>query len=116
LESGYQEESDPGLTSDQAYDRRWAAAILHNAFSELAVEFKECVQSDRFELLKRYLSDAPDEGEYQALASRMGLAVKAVSSAVCRHRQRFSDLVHQNVLNAVGCAEEVDDEFKQLFS
>lgn len=116
LENGYQDESDPGLTPDQIYDRRWAAAILHNAFSELAVEFRECGQSDRFELLKRYLSEAPDEGEYPVLAARMGLAVKAVSSAVCRLRQRFSDLVHQNVLSTVGCAEEVDDEFKQLFS
>lgn len=115
LEEGYLEESDPGLTPDQVFDRRWAATILQNAYAELALEFRECGQGDRFEILKRYLGETADEGEYQLVAGQLGLAVKAVSSAVCRLRQRFNDLVHQNVQMTVGCLEEVDEEFQQLF-
>lgn len=115
LEEGYLEESDPGLTPDEVFDRRWAAAVLHNSLEELAAEFRECGQSDRFDQLKRFLGDAADNGEYQVIANQMGLAIKAVSSAVCRLRQRFSELVHKNVLSTVGGQEEVDAEFQQLF-
>ncbi len=115
VEQCYLDESDPGLSPEQIFDRRWAATVLESAFADLQTEFREADQTARFDALKKYLSEEVSDGDYAGLSARLGLAPKAVSSAVSRLRDRYRELVRRNVLATVAGAEEVDAEFRELF-
>ena len=115
VEERYLEEADPGLTPQQHYDRRWAATVLEAAFQELQAEFREAGQSERFDYLKRFLSEEVAPGDYEAGAARLDLSPKAVSSAVSRLRDRYRQLVRRHVLVTVSTPAEIDPEFQELF-
>lgn len=115
VEQSYLDESDPGLTPEQVYDRRWAATVLETAFADLQEEFREADQASRFDALKKYLSEEVTDGDYEKLAAQFGLVPKAVSSAVARLRERYRELVRRNVMATVAGAEDVDAEFRELF-
>lgn len=111
----YLEEADPSLTPEQVYDRRWASMVLDSAFQHLKAEFEDESNGMRFEAFKKFLSQEPAEGEYDDLARRLNIAPKAVSSAVCRFRERYRNLVRQFVESTVGTREDIDVEFAELF-
>lgn len=115
VEEAYLEEADPGLTPDQVYDRRWASALLESAFADLEAEFQAADQSRRFDYLKRFLAEEAGDGDYAAGAAQLGITAKAVSSAVCRLRDRYRELVRRHVLATVAGPEEIDPEFRELF-
>lgn len=115
VEQCYLAEADPGLSPEEIYDRRWAAAVLETAFADLQAEFRAAEQSARFEDLKRFLSEEGSDVEYEAAAARLGLRPKAVSAAVCRLRERYRELARRAVLATVSGPEEIDPEFRELF-
>ncbi len=115
IEERYAEAADPGLTAQQLYDQHWAAGILECAFSQLRSEFWAANQAARFDCLKRYLADEARPGEYEEIASGLGIGVKAVSSAVCRMRERYRQLVRRQVLATVGSPAEAEAELRDLF-
>lgn len=114
-EAEYLEEADVALTPDQAFDHRWAGAILESAYAELEAEFRANGETARFERLRRFLGEEAADGDYEREATHLGIAPKAVSSAVCRLRSRYRDLVRRQVMATVAGPEEVDREFRELF-
>jgi RNA polymerase sigma factor (sigma-70 family) len=115
VEEAYLQEVDPRLTPEEAFDRRWAATVLETAFGHLHSEFQEAGQLARFKLLKRFLTEQAGDGDYEELALRLHITPQAVSSAVCRLRERFREFVKRDVLATVAGPEEVDKEFLELF-
>lgn len=114
-EDRYLEEADPGLTPEQLYDRQWSETVLENAFDLLEAEFREAGQSDRFDRLKRFLSENAEEGDYEREGALLGIGTKAVSSAVSRLRGRYRELVRASVLATVAGAEDFQRELQDLF-
>lgn len=114
-EDRYLEALDPGMTAEQLYDQRWAATLLEGAFAALRAEFRESGQELRFDCLKRFLAEEVGVGDYKTIATRLGIAPKAVSSAVSRMRERYRQLVHRQLLATVGGPGEIDAEFRGLF-
>lgn len=114
-EDRYLEAADPGLTAEQLYDQRWAAALLESAFEALRAEFRNTGQELRFDCLKRFLAEEVGAGDYETIAARLGIAPKAVSSAVSRMRGRYRQLVRCHLLATVGSLGEIDAEFQRLF-
>ncbi len=103
------------LTAEEVFDRRWAATVLESAYADLESEFRQSGQLDRFAELKPFLSEDATDAAYDALSVRLGIKPKAVSSAVCRLRDRYAELVRQTVLATVAGPEEIDPEFRELF-
>ena len=115
MEETYLENVDPTLTPDQAFDRQWAVSLLEGAYAVLEAEFRDAGQLDRFGQFRRFLSEDPEEGEYAALAERLGLTVKSISSAVARLRGRYREVVRRAVLATVSEPDEVGPELQELF-
>lgn len=115
VEKSYLEESDPGLSPEELYDRRWATTVLETAFKELQMEFQEARQAERFNELKRFLSEEARDGDYDRCAASLGITPKSISSAVCRLRERYRELVRAAVLTSVSDPGEIDPEFHELF-
>jgi RNA polymerase sigma factor (sigma-70 family) len=114
-EQGRLLEPDPGLTPEQAYDRRWAATLLDLAFQRLREDFAEADQLNRFEALKSFLSEDAGAGDYDRVSRQLGITPKAVGMAVHRLRQRYRQLVRQEVADTLVDASDVEEELRDLF-
>ena len=114
-EERYLQEPAPNLTPEEMYDRRWAALLLQRAFEGLAAEFEAVGQRARFDALKTFLATQPEDGEYDRVAQQLNMTPRAVSAAVYRLRQRYRQLVRDQVADTVEASDEIDAELVQLF-
>ena len=69
----------------------------------------------RFDRLKAFLADQPEDGEYDRLGADLGMTTRAVSGAVYRMPQRYRKLVCDQVAETVAGTTEIDAELAQLF-
>jgi len=114
-EERYLEQPDPGLTPEQVFDRQWTGTLLQRAFSNLRAEFEEADQLPKFHLLKRFLGSATEAGDYDKVASELGMTSRAVGMAVHRLRDRYRELVRAEVADTVAASGDVEEEFRELF-
>lgn len=103
------------LTPEEAYDRRWAATLLDLAFQRLRADFADADQLDRFEALKSFLSEDAAAGDYDRVSRQLGITTKAVGVAVHRLRQRYRQLVRQEVADTLVDSSQVEEELRDLF-
>jgi RNA polymerase sigma-70 factor (ECF subfamily) len=68
----------------------------------------------QFEELKGFLSRETEEGAYEGTASRLGLTKGAVAVAVHRLRQRYGEIVRQEIAHTVDNPVEAEDEMHYL--
>jgi RNA polymerase sigma-70 factor (ECF subfamily) len=113
-EERYQLEGDPRLTPDQLFDQRWAVTLFQNALIQIEKEYAAGGKSVQFEELKRFLSNEPGEGDYARVASRLGLSSGAVAVAVHRLRQRYGELVLEEIAQTVASPGEAEEELHYL--
>jgi RNA polymerase sigma-70 factor (ECF subfamily) len=114
-EEQYLSEPDPGLTPEEVFDRDWAARLMEAAYQRLEAEFEKAGQSERFQLLKRFIADEANEGDCADLAARLAITPKSASVAVYRLRTRFRQWIREEVLATVSDTELVKAEFLDLF-
>lgn len=67
-----------------------------------------------FEELERFLSSAPRPGEYESIAQRLAVRPLLVSMAVKRLRQRFRELVDQELSETLSSAGDMAAERQAL--
>ncbi|MFN0125283.1 MAG: RNA polymerase sigma factor [Verrucomicrobiales bacterium] len=102
---------------DREFDRRWALAVLDRAMSMLESEFERVGRRAHFDALRPWLGGEA-AGESQAeLAGRLGMSAGAVKVAIHRLRQRFREVVKEEIAHTVGGGEaEVREELNHLLS
>jgi DNA-directed RNA polymerase specialized sigma24 family protein len=102
------------LTGEQQFDRQWAATVLLQAKARLQ---QECDASGRSGLYERVsLVDGENSLPYAAVAQELGMSVSAVKSAVSRLRQRYGQLVREEVGRTVSSPEEIPEEIRHLLT
>ena len=104
------------LSPDKLFDQRWAMTLLDTAVMRLQAEMTDADRAGQFELLKKFLTEEPAEGEYIELAKRLGNSSQAVAVAVHRLRQRYRQLVRAEVANTVSSPTEIEEEMRHLFA
>lgn len=57
---------------EKAFDRQWALAVLEQALVRLRDQFTAAGKGEHFELLKGFLANVADEGDYAALSEPLG--------------------------------------------
>lgn len=105
-----------GETPEVIYDRRWAATLLERALAQLEQESTSAGKAKLFEELKPFLARESDEGEYAALAGRLGMTANAVAVAVHRLRERYRELVRMDIAQTVATETEIDEELRHLLA
>jgi RNA polymerase sigma factor (sigma-70 family) len=101
---------------EQLFDRRWATTLLDRVLARLEFEWAESGRKERFDTLKVYLSGEPDAPAYIDLAEQMGMSTGAIKVAVLRLRQRFRELLREEIGNTVATEQEIEDERRYLLS
>jgi len=106
----------PGLPPDRAFDRAWAVALLTTVTSRLRDEHAAAGRSALFETLSPCLAGRRTDAPHAALAINLGLSEPAVRVALHRLRQRYRQLLRDEIAQTVAQPEDVDDELCLLLS
>jgi RNA polymerase sigma-70 factor (ECF subfamily) len=106
------EEFPPGTT----YDLGWARTILQTALRQLKEEMSRAERPGQFEELKQFLTTDVASGNYAGAAEKLGIQVSSVPVLVHRLRQRYRELVRQEVAQTVSSPTELEEEMRHLFA
>jgi RNA polymerase sigma-70 factor (ECF subfamily) len=103
-------------TPENIFERRWALAVLDEAFNRLRTAAGAAVKTPHFEHLHPFLSREPGEGEYAALATQLGVSPGAIGVAVHRLRQRYREMLRATVADTLVDPAQVDEELRHVLA
>jgi DNA-directed RNA polymerase specialized sigma24 family protein len=107
--------ADPhGFPPDSFFDRQWALAIVEKAMSVLQSESQDCGETQRFEVLRRWLIPSEDGAIASEAARSLDMTDGAFKVAVHRLRKRFRQLVKDQIASSVDGPEAVQGELDYL--
>jgi len=104
------------LSPEQQFDKQWALRVVEQARVRLR---QECAASGKAELLERVnlMGDGIHKSlTYADIAQELGMSVSAIKSAVSRLRERYGELVREEVAHTVASPAEVPAEIGYLLS
>jgi RNA polymerase sigma-70 factor (ECF subfamily) len=102
-------------TPEQIYERRWALALLEEVLRRLGKEFEERGKGEIFAALNPCLIGERASQPYAELAAKLGVSERTVKSAVHRLRQRYRQLLREEIAHTVAEPGEVEEEMRHLF-
>lgn len=105
-----------GLTAEQIYDRQWATMLLSRIVERLANEFEHAGKGLQFEVLRGYLIGDHQGLTYAQAAKTLGTTEAAAKKAASRMRQRYRELLREEILQTVSGPDAVEDEIRNLFA
>src|SRR5436190_13618045 len=104
------------LSADLLYDRRWAFNVLDRVFARLHEESQGSGNASLLERLNELLSDEPDQPSQAQIAREFGMTENAVKQAFHRLRQRYRQLLREEVAHTVATPAEIEDELRHLIA
>jgi len=104
------------LSADLIYDRRWAFTVLDRVFARLREESQRSPNAPLLERLNTLLSDEPDRPSQAEIAREFGMTENAVKQAFHRLRQRYRQLLREEVAHTVATPAEIEDELRHLIA
>jgi RNA polymerase sigma-70 factor (ECF subfamily) len=115
-ETGYAHEPADNLTPEQSFEWRWALTLLDQVMNRLSAEFVRDGKTELFETLKPCLLGERTAQPYATLASKLAMTEGSVKVAAHRLRQRYRQLLRNEIANTVTKPEEVEEELRYLFA
>ena len=114
LEPRYQRDNVPARPPEEIYQRSFALEVLARAHKRLRSEARKGGHLDMYEALETFLGVDPGPGVYDALAVSLNTRPLALVVALKRLRQRFRELVSEELADTVTSAEEFIAEQQAL--
>ena len=93
---------------------RWAATVVERALRRLGDECEKRGRRRIFDVLSACLAAEREEVSYATFARILGLEEPAVKNLVHRLRDRYRNLLREEVAQTVGEANQIDDELRYL--
>jgi RNA polymerase sigma-70 factor (ECF subfamily) len=115
-EQRYALEPAEQLSADKLFDRRWALTLLDQVVTRLRNEQAMAGKLEQFEQLKGCITAAGRGTSCAELASRLGTSEGAVKVSVHRLRQRYRELLEEEIANTVATRDEVEEERRHLLT
>jgi RNA polymerase sigma-70 factor (ECF subfamily) len=113
-EGCYGREPSHDETPERLFERRWALTLLEQVLARLRGEYETAGKGRLFERLKGHLTGG-GEAHAQA-AAELRMSEGAVKVAVHRLRQRYRDLLRDEIAQTLTDPAEVEDEVRALFA
>jgi RNA polymerase sigma-70 factor (ECF subfamily) len=104
------------LPADQIYERRWALSVLDQVLARLGDEYRAAgpASAGLFDRLEKSLTNEPDRPSPADTAHEFGMTEAAVRRASYRLRQRYRQLLREEIAHTVMAAGDIDDELRHL--
>jgi RNA polymerase sigma-70 factor (ECF subfamily) len=104
------------LSPDQIFERRWALTVLEEALTRLEEEYRAVDKARLFEQLKKLLTDEADRPSQGEIARELAMSENAVNQAFYRLRQRYRELLHEEVGHTVLAPDDTENEVRHLIA
>ena len=105
-----------GLTAEQYYDQQWAIALLGQTMERLKNEFDKAGKTALFAELKSFIIGDHAGTTYAEVAAKLNMTAAAAKKAASRMRQRYRELLRDEIAQTVAGPDEVEDEIRNLFT
>jgi len=112
----YALEPGQGLNAEELYERNWALRLIEEVRDRLRGEYARIDQAKRFALLERFLPGEESPPSYAAAAGQSGVPEGTLKSEVHRLKQRYGQLLREEIAQTVAHPEEIDDELRHLLA
>lgn len=111
-------ETSETLAADKIYERRWALSVLEQVLARLRKEYRAAglASAGLFDQLEKSLTDEPDRPSPADTAEEFGMTVSAVRQASYRLRQRYRQVLREEVAHTVMLPGDIDDEVRHLIA
>jgi len=103
-------------TPDKLFERRWALTVLQHTVDRLGDEYVGPRKERAFRRLKVYLPGGAGGASYAQVARDLEMNEVTVKVMVHRLRQRFRDLLLEEIARTVDTQEEVEAEVRYLMA
>jgi RNA polymerase sigma-70 factor (ECF subfamily) len=114
LEARNERDNAGAVSPEQAYERSFALEVVVRALRRLHSEARQTGRLAMYEALEPHLANDPVAGEYEAIATQLQTRPLALIVALKRLRQRFRELVGQELADTVTSAEDLAAEQAML--
>jgi RNA polymerase sigma-70 factor (ECF subfamily) len=115
-EAVYAQVPADGLTAEKLFERQWATTLLEQVLRRLKEELLEAGKEAQFERLKLFLTGEKAAGSYARLAAELETTEGALKMAVTRMKQRYGQLLREEIAHTVSGDEAVEEELRALFA
>ncbi len=112
-ESGYEVMAPDDLTPEKVLDKRWAVTLNEVARERLHQEMEAKNKRRLFETLQGFVL-GEENASYQEVADRLGVSLNGLKTHIYRLRNRYGELLREEVARTVARPEEVDEELRYL--
>ena len=101
-------------TPEKNYDQRWALTLFDHALARLRAECLASAKPELFDHLKNFLTADAAPGEYATAGGPLGMTSNAVAVTVHRLRQRYRQLLREELAHTVTDPGEIEPELRYL--
>ena len=115
-EQPYLQISSPDKSPEKIFEQQWATTLLNQVTTHLRQEFIESGKKEFFEAIKVFLTGEKKTESYAELAAKLGTTEGALKMAVSRMKQRYGELLREEIADTVSSPGEVDEELRSLFA
>lgn len=113
-ENLYRLEPTHDYSAERVFERRWALTLLEQTLNRLREELASAGKSALFDALKVYLTGEKAVVSQAEVAARLRMSEGAVKVAVHRLRQRYRDLIRDEIAQTVAGPAEIEEELRHL--
>jgi RNA polymerase sigma-70 factor (ECF subfamily) len=104
------------LSADKVYERRWALTLLEQVLARLEEEYRVAGNDLLFESLNELLAGESAAPSQANIAKKMGMTENAVKQAFYRLRQRYRELLREEIAHTVAVPADIEDELRHFIS
>ena len=106
------------LTAEQIYQRGWALALLDQVLTRLGDEYLATgpASAGLFDQLQKLLTDESDHPSQAEIAGELAMTENAVKQAFHRLRQRYRELLREEIAHTVMLPGDIEDELRHLIA
>jgi RNA polymerase sigma factor (sigma-70 family) len=101
-------------TPETLFELSWARTVLARVAATLEDEFAASGRRDIFRILQPHLQSGRQGSSFAETATALGKSEDAVKSAVMRLRQRFQQVLREQIAETVENNTQVDEELQYL--
>jgi RNA polymerase sigma-70 factor (ECF subfamily) len=102
-------------TPEKVFEQRWALAVLGQVMNRLQNEMAEAGKAELFRELKDFLGGDTGGVSYSEVAARCQMNEGALRVAIHRLRQRYREILREEIAGTVTSPEQIEDEIRHLF-